>query len=67
LEEFEMEKRFDLFRVEETGGPIWVETVIGLEHARQRLDILSSFKPATYLIYDYEDAKFIEPFSKPAP
>jgi hypothetical protein len=57
-----MDKDYDLFKLDQSGEKVWIETVTGLDKAKARLDILSSFKPATYLIYDPLQGRFVEPF-----
>ena len=57
---------FDVFRKDEGGAPIFVETVVGVHQLKKRLMKLSSLKPATYLVYDPTEAKFVEPFRKSA-
>ena len=62
-----MVESYDLFKKDQNGDPIWVETVQGdLDQVKQRLSRLSSAKPGTYLIYDYQHSRFVEPFKKSA-
>ena len=61
------DKAYDLYkRDDEEGKNIWIETVIGLDDLKQRLEKLSSLKPGTYLVYDPTQAQFIEPFGESA-
>jgi hypothetical protein len=57
---------YDLFRQNDNGEPVWVETVVSLPNLKKRLMKLSSTKPGIYLVYDPTEGKFIEPFKKSA-
>jgi hypothetical protein len=57
---------YDLFKEEDNGERIWVETIVGLQNLKKRLKALSAMKPGTYLIYDPTEARFIKPFRKSA-
>ena len=57
---------YDLFKQNEAGQAVFVETVVGLNGLKKRLMKLSSLKPGTYVIYDPTEGKFIEPFKKSA-
>jgi len=61
-----MENEHDVFRQSESGDKVLVETVIGLDKTKALLEVLSSFKPGKYLIYDALQEKFIEPFKASA-
>jgi hypothetical protein len=57
-----MDTTYDIFRrLTDAGPPLWVETVISLEQAKQRLAVLSSLAPGAYMIYDLRLGMFIEP------
>jgi hypothetical protein len=58
-----MENRYDLFRVEESGNRVWVETVYGLDKAKERLEVLSAFKPGKYKVFDRLEQKLVEPIT----
>jgi hypothetical protein len=53
-----------LFKRDENGDRIGIETILCLTEVRKRL--LSAIKPGSYLIYDPTKGKFVEPFSKSA-
>lgn len=57
---------YDLFKQNEVGQPIFVETVVGMNGLKKRLMNSPSLKPGTYVIYDATEGKFIEPFKKSA-
>ena len=61
-----MNGSYDLFKQTENGEPVWIETVVGLQNLKKRLMKLSSIKPATYVVYDPVESRFIEPFKKSA-
>ena len=61
-----MSRAYNLFKEDENGAPIWVETVIGLDHVKERLEELARSQPGKYLIFNPTDAKFVEPFKKSA-
>jgi hypothetical protein len=54
-------KAYDLYKEDEAGLPLWVETVIGMHHVKQRLMKFNSLKPGKYLIYDPTKTQFVEP------
>jgi hypothetical protein len=57
---------YHVFKQNENGRPIFVETVVGLHDLKKRLMTLSSLKPGKYMVYDTTEAKVIEPFKKSA-
>jgi hypothetical protein len=61
-----MSKSYDLFKEDEGGRRIFVETVIGLGQMKKLLVKLSVLNPRKYLIYDPTEAQFVEPFKKSA-
>ena len=61
-----MGETYDLFRQNENGDPIWVETIVSLKSLKKRLMKLSSLKPGAYLVYDPTERKFNEPFKRSA-
>jgi hypothetical protein len=61
-----MIQAYDLFKEDERGTRIFVETVIGMHQAKKRLMKLTSLKPGKYRIYDPTEARFVEPFIVPA-
>jgi hypothetical protein len=64
--EMNMAKTYELFKDDESGKRSWVETVVGPDQLKKRLMKLTALKPATYLVYDPVEAKFVEPFTKSA-
>jgi hypothetical protein len=40
-------------------GPIWVETVIGLEQIKERLANLNKTNPGEYFAYDILEARIV--------
>jgi hypothetical protein len=57
---------YDVFRQNEKGEPIWVETVVNLSNLEKRLMKLASIKPGIYMVFDPTEEKFIAPFKKSA-
>ena len=47
-----MSHAYDLFREDEDGFPIWVETVIALDIVKERLTELAGEKSGQYLVYN---------------
>jgi hypothetical protein len=48
---------YDIFQKDHSGNPIWVETVIGLDQAKERLLSLSS--SGEYLVYNPTTGQFM--------
>jgi hypothetical protein len=61
-----MSETYDLFKEDDTGAPIFIETVVGRHQVKKRLMKLSALKPGTYRIYDPAERKFVEPFTNSA-
>lgn len=55
-----MNRTYDIFRVHADSKPLWVDAVVGLEQARERLNELARVKLGDYLIYDSRVSRFIE-------
>jgi hypothetical protein len=53
-----MDSTYEIFK-EEPQGPIWMETVVGLERASERLAALCKQKPATYFAYDAHKSQIV--------
>jgi hypothetical protein len=53
-----MKVTYDIFR-KFPGGPIWIEAVQDLEHARLRLEKLVESRPGDYFVYDTSSAKIV--------
>ena len=47
----ELEPIFDIFSRLPDGSPLWLESVEGLEEARERLDGLARVRPGKYFLY----------------
>jgi hypothetical protein len=60
-----MKVTYDIFR-KLPGGPIWVEAVQDLEHARLRLAKLIESRPGDYFVYDASKSKIIFGVVEPA-
>ena len=58
-----MTKAYDIFKEDERGTRVFLETVIGMYQVKDRLLKLTALKPGKYLIYDPEKAKFVELFA----
>jgi hypothetical protein len=61
-----MKLTYDIFRKLPGSGPIWVEAVQDLEHARKRLASLIEIRPGDYFVYDVHSAKIILAAVQPA-
>jgi hypothetical protein len=61
-----MKLSYDIFRKLPGSGPIWVEAVQDLEHARKRLASLIEIRPGDYFVYDVHSAKIILAAVQPA-
>jgi hypothetical protein len=61
-----MKLTYDIFRKLPDNGPIWVEAVQDLEHARKRLASLIEIRPGDYVVYDAHSAKIILAAVQPA-
>jgi len=59
-----MAATFDIFKKVPGAGHVWIARIAGLERAEERLMLLSSKSPGTYLLYDLGSRRFIEPFRK---
>lgn len=55
-----MSHAYDLFKEDERGARVWVETVIGMHQAKKRLMKLTALRPGKYLIYDPTAAQFVD-------
>ena len=60
-----MKVTYDIFR-KLPGGPVWIEAVQGLEHARMRLANLIETRPGDYFVYDASSAKIVFDAVEPA-
>ena len=56
-----MDHMYDIFRTyPDDGRPVWIEAVATLEHAKERLRSLPSFRSAEYRLFDPRAGKFVE-------
>ena len=55
-----MNRTYDIFRILPNSAPLWVDAVVGLEQARNRLNDLGGVESANYLIYDSRMGAFIK-------
>ena len=61
-----MNDAYCLFKRDENGAPIGIDTVLAFKQVKKRLIKLSSIRPGSYLVYDPTKAKFVELFRKSA-
>ena len=61
-----MSHAYDLFREDEDGFPIWVETVSALDIVKERLTELAGEKSGQYLVYNPTEGRSVEPFKQSA-
>ena len=52
---------YEIFQKVFRKPPVWMETVVGLEHAKSRLKELAQGRPGSYFILDCENACLIVP------
>jgi hypothetical protein len=50
----EMSRKFDVFKRDLTGHPIWMVAVEGLEEAKERMNRFAEDSPGQYFIYSEE-------------
>ena len=50
----EMSCKFDVFKRDLTGDPIWMDAVEGLEEAKERMNRFAEDSPGQYFIYSEE-------------
>lgn len=60
-----MKVTYDIFR-RFPGGPMWVETVQDLEHAKMRLAKLVESRPGDYFVFDPSSSKIVFGAVEPA-
>ena len=48
------EPTFDIFSGDPTQNPIWLEPVIGLSTARQRMEQIAAAKPGQYFLFNVQ-------------
>ena len=49
-----MSRKFDVFKRDLTGHPIWMVAVEGLEEAKERMNRFAEDSPGQYFIYSEE-------------
>lgn len=59
-----MKSTYDIFKNLPDIGPIWVEAVEGLDHARARLRELVNAHAGEYSLYDLTQKKIVESMAK---
>jgi pyridoxine/pyridoxamine 5'-phosphate oxidase len=57
-----MDTTFEIFR-DDPQGPLWIESVVGLERAAQRLANIYKLEPATYFAYDPRESRIVAKLS----
>ena len=60
-----MKMTYDIFR-RLPGGPVWIEAVPDLEHAKMRLTNLTESRPGDYFVYDVSSSKIVFAAIEPA-
>jgi hypothetical protein len=60
-----MRMTYDIFR-RLPGGPVWIEAVPDLEHAKMRLTNLTELRPGDYFVYDVSSSKIVFAAIEPA-
>lgn len=53
------EPQFDIFSGEINKHPMWLETVEGLDRARERMTRIAAEKPGHYFVYDSYAGKVV--------
>jgi hypothetical protein len=57
-----MDPTYEIFR-DDPRGPLWIESVMGLEQAAKRLVAIYKLKPATYFAYDARESRIVAKLS----
>lgn len=60
-----MDPIYDIFRDFPDSGPIWIESIQGLENATGRLRNILEIRPGDYFVYDTASAKIVAATSEP--
>jgi len=55
-----MSQAYDLYKEDESGKRIFVETVIGLDQVEERLMKLAALKPGKYLVWNPAELCFVD-------
>jgi hypothetical protein len=50
---------YDIFRRDETGGPIWIEAVADLETAKSRIIDLAAAAPGQYVVFNQRSGRMV--------
>jgi hypothetical protein len=58
-----MKWMFDIYQKLPSGGRLWIESALTLEHAKERLISLCAANKANYSIYHFSSGKLVEPVS----
>jgi len=53
-------RKYDIFREDSCKGPLWIETVVGLDEAKRRVLQLHAQSPGNYRVFDPLAGAFIE-------
>jgi hypothetical protein len=53
-------RKYEIFREDPGKGPMWIETAVGLEQAKQRVVRLHAEAPADYRLFDAHSGVFLE-------
>jgi hypothetical protein len=62
------EPSFDIFSGVPSGNPMWLETVVGLSNARERMEQIAAKKPGQYFVFSigtHSPVTQIETFQTP--
>ena len=55
-----MSQAYDLYKEDESGKRIFVETVIGLDQVEERLMTLAASKPGKYSVWNPAELRFVD-------
>jgi hypothetical protein len=58
-----MDRTYEIFR-DDPQGPLWLESVEGLDRAAKRLANISELKPGTYFAYDPRESRIVAKLSR---
>ncbi|HEX4076105.1 MAG TPA: hypothetical protein VHX49_11965 [Candidatus Acidoferrales bacterium] len=53
-----MDSTYEIFR-DDPRGPLWIESVVGLERASERLAAIYKGNPATYFAFDARESRIV--------
>lgn len=59
------EPRFDIFSGTLEEGAVWIETVVGLDRARERMAQMAATKPGSYFVFSFNNNSVVAKLDSP--